>query len=378
MATKKFADRLASKKAQLSEKIKSPVAASTEAASSASEEGSRVEVSSTSLASSASVPEDKPRAGRDYNAVIVDVRKLNVEAQIRDKYAEDPKAMSPESIAALAALIRSSNDGKFEQPISIQKTGDSDLLIEGARRVLAAKHNADTTGDEEHFFQPARYRRSADNEDRDFLQFALNNSKEAVDLEATVRFFNAKLKQGMSQADIAEKSGYSKAKVSRLLAISDYPESIQKLIFAGELAYTGPTLKRALKEAKRQERAPDSTPSAPEPGSEDLQGEFTQHPETETEPMTGHSGYPESNDDQQKTDKASRAILEATQKPKKISIDRDQAVLLARQLARLNKSLGIDAQISKEPSNGQILALFATVVEQDTLGQILEGLKDKG
>lgn len=203
MANKKFAERLASKKAQLSEKIKSPVTDASEVPSAATPTSS-VETSSTSLASSASVPEDKPKAGRDYNAVIVDVRKLSVEAQIRDKYAEDPKAMSPESIAALAELILSSNDGKFEQPVSIQKVGDEDLLIEGARRVLAARHNAETTGNEEHFFQPARYRRSSENEDRDFLQFALNNSKEAVDLEATVRFFSAKVEQGMSQSAIAK------------------------------------------------------------------------------------------------------------------------------------------------------------------------------
>ncbi len=214
--------------------------------------------------------------GRDRSAVIRDIRKIKEDVQIRTLVEENPEAYSDESIRALARTIKGHNGNQVEQPISISEKEDGDYLREGKRRILACTMLAEEEGDESYYFQPCRYRFDQESDEIDLIQFNINNTKEAVSLHGTAVFFKKKIDEGMEQKELAQKTGYSTTKISRILKIFTYPDAIQKIIFSGDLSYHGAVTKKAIKEYEADLKKLNDQPDLAQP---------LDHPEQEPGPV---------------------------------------------------------------------------------------------
>jgi len=192
------------------------------------------------------------KEGPDRTAMYVDIRNIQEDFQIRNLIDADPEAYSEESIRRLALVIKA-DDAESERniadPIILHRDDEGKLwLREGKRRTLACTMLAEELGVDAWYFQPAKIRHDRASEDIELLQFNLNNTKEAVDLPTTIAFLKKKTDSGMQQKELAKLTGYSTARISKLLKVATLPNEIQSMIYAGDLPYQGRTLDKALRE----------------------------------------------------------------------------------------------------------------------------------
>lgn len=209
--------------------------------------------------------------GRDRAAQIKDIRTILEDQQIRTLVDENPEAYSEEKIRELAIVIQLDDAGlekSIASPIIVTNVGGDVYLREGKRRIMACTYLAELEKDDAWFFQPVHFRMDRNGEDIELFQFNANNSKLEVDLKTTAALFKKKIAEGMSQKALADASGYTTSKVSRILKIATYPEIIQQMIFEGDLPYTGKVLEKALKEFRAEEKRLSAQPNLDEIESE--------------------------------------------------------------------------------------------------------------
>lgn len=249
-----------------------------------------IKSSGQSLANSGSVPNETQlaiRPGRDRSAEFIDIRKLILGEQIRLLVEEHPEAYSDESIQRLASTIKGKNDDKLEQPIVVAREDDGDHLVEGERRRRACIWLAEVEDDENFYIQPAKIRSPEEGEDLLFRQFVLNNTKEPVSLKTEAHLFKIKVEQdGWDQRKLAQEAGYTESRVSRILGIFKHPESIQELIWSGELPYTGDRLKKAVKEYRVQQKHQAQEKESDQSGSELSRGSLDDYRNKSHGPVT--------------------------------------------------------------------------------------------
>jgi ParB family chromosome partitioning protein len=158
---------------------------------------------------------------------------------------------SPESIASLAAKIRTTNG--LLQPIVVtglspnEDTGFKEYLpVAGYRRIMALTLLAQETNDKKWIARiPARLADISDHASFALTQLFenlgradLNPMETAIAFEKVIKESRAKI----TQANLASMSGMSQSQVSRYLSLIKLPEAIQQLVSNKKLSFANASL----------------------------------------------------------------------------------------------------------------------------------------
>lgn len=183
---------------------------------------------------------------------LIDVRTLKIYEQVRNRFNKNPKALTEESVKALADLVyNTSPSGKIGSPISVVETHDGLVLFDGERRTRSSMFNAKRFNDDSYFFQPFRI---VDVEyvpgtPEWFLAQAGMNAEgiqEHTDPYTEACMVKESIDAGLTQKRVSELTSFSETKISRLLKIFKLPPDIQEQIKDRTLPYQGQNLKKAI------------------------------------------------------------------------------------------------------------------------------------
>jgi ParB family chromosome partitioning protein len=179
------------------------------------------------------------------NLLDLPIDRISCVPQVRERFSE-------ESLAGLAANL---GEAGLLQPILVKPAGDGWVVIDGERRLRAARKAGWSS-------VPAIVDEAADRTAETlWQQMAANLQREDLSPMESARGIDRLMKEARwSAAQVAQKLGMSPASVSKLLALLVLPKEIQDQVHAGQVAAsTAYEIAKVRDPKKRAQLSEDAT-----------------------------------------------------------------------------------------------------------------------